>query len=203
MNEYKYASKVLGKEKKEFKLFDGIKKIVFKILISILLLLMGLIILKIDKKSSGTIYKFIYETNFDFATLNELYKKYFGDIIPFESEVSSFMKQDIPVFSEEISYKNLSIYKEGVSLEVGTDYLVPVLDEGIVIFIGEKEGFGNTVIIQQTDGVNVWYGNISNINANLYDYVSKGEFLGTAVSNDIYFVLEKDGEYLDYKEYFK
>lgn len=199
MQEYKSVSKYLGKQKSEFRLKDFFKKVLIKTLICILLLLIGLITLRIDKKSNQVIYKFIYETNFNFAKVNEWYQKYFGDILPFQKE----SEKDIPVFDEELIYKNLSVYKEGISLEVGTDYLIPVLENGIVIFIGNKDNYGNTVIIQQTDGVNIWYGNITNVNFDLYDYVSKGEFLGSAQGDNIYLVAEKEGEYLDYKDYFK
>ena len=30
--------------------------------------------------------------------------------------------------------------------------MVPVLESGIVIFMGEKAGYGNTVVIEQVDG---------------------------------------------------
>lgn len=199
MNEYKSVAKMLDKKKKDFSFSILFKNLLFKVLVCVLLLLVGLIVLKIDYKSSKTIYKFIYETNFNFAKVNELYQEYVGDIIPFQSD----SKKDIPVFSEDIIYKNLSIYKDGVSLEVGVDYLIPVLEDGIVVFIGEKEDYGNTIIIQQTDGVNVWYGNVTNVNVNLYDYVAKGEFLAASQSENIYFLFEKEGEYIDYKTYFK
>lgn len=199
MNEYKSVSKVLGKKKQEIGLGKIFKNLLFKVLVCILILLLGLIALKIDYKSNKVIYKFIYETNFNFAKINELYQKYLGDIIPFQAKT----EEEIPVFSEDIVYKSLSIYKDGVSLTVGSDYLIPVLENGIVVFIGEKENYGNTIIIQQVDGVNVWYGNVTNVNVNLYDYVSKGEFLAASSQEDIYIVFEKEGEYLDYKNYFK
>ena len=41
---------------------------------------------------------------------------------------------------------------------------------GIVIFIGEKEGYGNTVVVEQVDGIDVYYSNVSVSNIKLYDY---------------------------------
>ena len=35
----------------------------------------------------------------------------------------------------------------------------------------------------------------------LYDYVEKGKLLGETKDNNLYLVYQKDGQYLDYKEY--
>ena len=59
-----------------------------------------------------------------------------------------------------------------------------------VTYIGEKEGYNNTVIIQQSNGYYAWYGNIKE-NVKLYDYVESGTQIGTA-SNEYYYVLLKD-----------
>ena len=66
-------------------------------------------------------------------------------------------------------YKDASIYKKGVKLNVDDNYLVPIIESGIVVFIGNKDDYGKTVIIEQVDGVNVWYGNIDNINVSFSD----------------------------------
>ena len=91
---------------------------------------------------------------------------------------------------------------EIVKLKVDKNYLVPILESGIVVFIGDKEGYGKTIIIEQTDGVNAWYGNVDNINVSLYDYVSKGEFLAEA-NEKLYMVFQKNGKYLKYTDYLK
>ena len=49
----------------------------------------------------------------------------------------------------------------------------------------------------------MWYGNLQNINVELYDYVEKGKLLGEAKGTNLYLVYQKDGEYVDYKEYIK
>ena len=65
----------------------------------------------------------------------------------------------------------------------------------------ENEDYGKTVIVEQVDGVCVTYGNISSLNVNLYDYVSKGEFLGSSNGSYLYLVFEKDGKYLKYNDF--
>ena len=80
------------------------------------------------------------------------------------------------------------------------DYLVPALDSGIVIFLGDKEGYGKTVIIQQENGIDVWYSNLKEINLQLYDYIKDGSLIGS-VDEKLYLVFIKDGEILDYQKY--
>ena len=59
-----------------------------------------------------------------------------------------------------LSLTNKESYKDGVSLSVTDDYLVPSQLGGIVVFVGEKEGYGKTVVVQQYNGIDLWYGNI-------------------------------------------
>ena len=84
---------------------------------------------------------------------------------------------------------------------MGSNYLVPTLNGGLIIFIGEKEEYGNTVIVQQADGVDVWYSNINNITVKLYDYVESGSFVGEVKDDYFYLVFKKDGGVLNYQDY--
>lgn len=65
---------------------------------------------------------------------------------------------------------------------------------GLIVFIGEKEGLGNTLIIQGIDETDYWYSNIENSNFSLYDYVSKGELLGITKTNKLYLTFQKKWE---------
>lgn len=181
----------------EFKVSKFVKYLFSKILICIIILITGLIVLKYDSNNSKIIYKFIYETNFSFASFKSFVNKYFKDIIPFDGNINSSKE----VFNESLKYNSLSIYKDGVSLSVTDNYLIPIISEGIVTFIGKKDDFNNTVIIQTSNGVDIWYGNVSSSNVKIYDYVKKGEFLGMTDGNTLYLAFYKDGKALSYKEY--
>ena len=90
---------------------------------------------------------------------------------------------------------------DGVELEVASNYLVPNLESGMVIFVGEKENLGKTVIIEQVNGVEVWYSNLSSININIYDYVEKGSLIGEVSDQKLYLTFKKDGQILNYEYY--
>jgi len=196
MNEYDYRYRKKNKSKKvtsNFKSF--IIRIFNQILLSIILLLGSLIAIKTNDEIKTFIYDEIYQKTFHFTKVNNWYQKYFGNIFPLDKFSST------PVFSENITYSEASIYKDGVKLRVTNNYLVPFLESGIVVFIGEKEEYGNTIIVQQVNGIDVWYSNVSISNIKMYDYVEKGSLLGECNSDFLYMVFQKDGGFLDYKEF--
>ena len=45
------------------------------------------------------------------------------------------------------------------------------------------------------------YSNIKNNKYKLYDYIEKGELLGEVNGDNLYISFQKNGEYLDYKNY--
>ena len=187
------------KNKKKIKKEPNLKVFRFfsEFLITIALTLTTLIILKSNPKLKSMFYKQVFENNFSFAEVNNLYKKYFGSSIPFKD----FFVSSKPVFDEKLNFEEKSIYKEGVKLTVTDKYLVPNQLSGLVVFIGEKEGYGNTVIIQQANGIDLWYGNIENVNVKLYDFVEKGDLIGNTKDNILYLVYKKDGEVINYEDY--
>ena len=111
--------------------------------------------------------------------------------------IGAYAKGSDPLCDKAIALKEkIDNY---LKLSVDNDYLVPSLETGLVIFTGVKEDFGNVVIIQQVDGVDIWYGNLTNINVKLYDYVDKGTLIGSC-NNVLYLVHKKDGEFLNYED---
>ena len=79
--------------------------------------------------------------------------------------------------------------------------MIPALESGVVVFLGEKEEYGTTIIIEQINGVEVFYSNVDALNLKLYDYVEKGKLIGEVKDNKLYLVFSKDGKYLNYKDY--
>lgn len=168
-----------------------------KFLLVIILTLITLIAIKKDIKFKELFYKYVYEDSINFAKINEYYEKIFGSYIPFEDTTNKVT----PVFNEKLTYISSNKYLDGVKLTVENNYLVPVLQSGLVVYMGEKEGYGNTVIVQGIDGIDIWYGNVTNISISLYDYIDKKSLLGTTKDDVLYLVYKKDGEILNYEEY--
>ena len=107
----------------------------------------------------------------------------------------------LPVSSLKIQYDSLKKYKDGVILSVSQNYAISCLESGIVIFTGEKEGYGNTVIIQGADETEFWYANLNGLKVQMYDYIKKGEIVGEALDGKLVLAFKKDGKVLDYKKF--
>ena len=172
MNRYEYEQS-RKKTNGKRRLKKSVKNFISRVMITIILFLVALILLK------------------------KVYEKYFGTIL----SVDKIIPEEEQVFSEKIDYKKSNVYKDGVELTVQKEYLVPSLESGIVVFMGEKEEYGTTVIIQQINGVDVWYANIDAKDIKMYDYVKKGTLIGQTKSKKLYLVFQKEGKYLSYKEY--
>ena len=168
-----------------------------KSLITIIIMLIILIFIKSNDRFKSDFYKKVYSNNLSFTYFKKLYNKYIGD-----SEIFDKVIKTETVFNEEFMYSSKEKYLDGVKLIVNENYLVPINESGIVVYVGEKEGYNNTVIIQRIDGIDEWYGNINDVNVKIYDYVKKGELLGQ-VNNELYLVYKKDGNVLNYDEYIK
>lgn len=189
----KEIEKILDRKKKGKKGFQFLSKL---LLLGIIFFIV-LIYAKMSDSNKLMLHQKVFGKTIHFTAINKWYNEHFGKILP----IKNLMKEVEPVFHEELEYTKENIYKDGVALTVSNEYLVPVLHDGIVNFVGNKEDYGKTVIIEQSDGTEAWYANVTNLNIGLYDYVDKGEFLGQSINDVIYLVFKKDGKVVDYKKY--
>lgn len=185
------------KKETEEKIIKYLRSLISRSMIVIVLFLILAILSKSNKTYKDLIVKNIYEENISFAKIKSLYDKYLGGIAPLDKAID----KEITVFNEKLVYDNASLYHDGVKLEVANNYLVPIQEEGMVIYIGEKENYGKVVIVEGIDGIDIWYGNMETTTAELYDYVLKNNYLGTTKGNVLYLAYQKDGKFLDYKDY--
>lgn len=170
-------------------------KFVNKLLVLGILFVGVLITVKVNPTAASWVKTHVYMDNFSFAQIENWYHKYIGGIF------SSNDDEVTQVFSETIPYTSLEPYYDGVRLKVSSGSVVESLLSGIIVSIGETEHYGNTIVVEQVDGVSVWYGNVDVSDVKLYDYVEKGQILGMSRSEDLYLVLMKDGAYLNYQDY--
>ncbi|MEG1495711.1 MAG: M23 family metallopeptidase [Bacilli bacterium] len=204
MEEYKSVAKFRKKHGqgkgliKETQIKVFLTSFLSRLLIVILLFTLALIGCK-NPKVKAFINEQVYHTNFKFASIKQLYQKYLGNIMPFKDTIPNTK----PVFSEKLEYKSVNVYKDGVIMKVGSNYLVPVIESGIVVFIGDKEGYGKVIVVQQVNGIDLWYGNINISDIKLYDYIEKGSLIGESKDENIYLVFQKEGKFLNYKDYLK
>ena len=195
MNVEEYRNKKTVKKKLVLK--KGIRSFINRLLIVTIIFLSCLILIKSNNSFKNILIKYVYEDSFKFTKLKAIYEKYFGKIL----SIDKVAPKEEAVFNEKLEYSKANVYNDGAVLTVSDNYMVPTLESGIVVFIGEKEGYGSTVIIEQVDGIDVWYSNINANNIKMYDYIEKGSLIGEVKGKKLYMVFQKDGAFLDYKKY--
>lgn len=183
--------------KKRYVLKRNSKIFLSKMLITIILFLGALICIKKDISMKELIKENVYEKSIKFTNSQQIYDKYFGKYLSVERNKDETKS----VNNEKLYFTKEEKYLNGVKLTVNSNYLVPALENGVIIFIGEKENLGNTMIIEQIDGIETIYSNINLSNYKLYDYIEKGDYIGEALNKKLILQFQKNGEFLDYKEF--
>lgn len=185
------------KNVKEEKIIKYLRNLMMRCLFLIVIFLVLAILSKSSVEFKNYIYKNIYTDNISFSKIRKIYNKYLGGVVP----LKKISNDTYPVFKEKLEYNDISKYLDGVKLEVGDNYLVPVINSGLVLYIGQKDGYNNTVIIEGENGVDIWYGNMSNVSLKLYDYVEAGSLLGEVNNNTLYLVYSEDNDFLNVEDY--
>lgn len=168
-----------------------LSKLFSRFLVCIIFILGCLIILKSSPSLKKDVYQYVFNSNISFGKFQQIYEKYIGKF-PF--------KESVQTVSSNFNYLKNEEYKDGAKLSVGKDYVTVSRKSGIVIFAGEKEGYGKTVIVQEADDLEVWYGGLKEIKVSMYDYLKSGEVIGSC-DDDLYMAFMKDGKVLNYKKY--
>ena len=147
--------------------FD-INSIISKILLSIIFLLVSIILINKNENIRKFYEDKVFNDSLSFIKFNDLYNKYFGSI-------TETYSPDELVFNENIQYTSIADYLNGKELTVTSNYLVPSIGSGIIVYLGNKDDLGNTCLIQGVDGVDIWYSNITDTDIKVYDYLESGK----------------------------
>lgn len=164
-----------------------------------IILFLGLaIVCKGNVQYKNVIHDKLFCDSISFSYFQGIYNNYLGGIFPIENVFDVNMKA---VFDEKLSYSDISAYGDGAALVVSSNYMVPNMEKGIVVYVGQKDKYNNVVIVENQDGVDIWYGNLCNTLVKLYDNIESGTYLGESCDNMLYLVYTRGNEYLDYRDY--
>ncbi len=174
------------------------KNLLSRSLLTVIFVLGSIIFTNISPKNHQLYEDYVLENSLEFTKINKFFQKYFGEV-----DIAKPKKEEdsTSVFLNSLNYTSIENFKNGYKLSLAPSSIINVITSGIVVFIGDKDDLGNTVIIQGNDGVDIWYSNITDTDINVYDYVESGSIIGTSSSDYIYLTLNKDGKYLNYEEY--
>lgn len=189
MKDSKYYKKKLKKQGKD----DERLSILFsKLLLAVIFVLGSLVLTNFSSSLKDKYVKEVLEKNIDISYINKFYNKYIGRGKKEEEEV---------LVANLDSSKEYEKVGESVKFTMEAEEPITTLEGGIIVFIGDKDDLGNTVIVQGNDGVDIWYSNILMTDYSLYDYVSKGDKLGVSMSDNYLVTIKKDDKTLEYEEY--
>lgn len=163
-------------------------------LISVILVLLCAIYINISDKNLITFKDHFFNETLAFTKINNLYTKYFGDIVP------DSLNNVMPVFESGKKYTNITPENNSYRVDL-TSNVLPFLESGVVVFLGEKEGYGKTMIVQGIDGVDIWYSNLENYNVTMYDYVEKESIVGEFKENKALLTFIGNGQNISYENY--
>ena len=171
-----------------------INKYLTRFMLAIIFFLASIIFTNISDTNLLLYKEYVLTESLPFTKIKNWYEELFGSVLPKSENTQTVM-------SGKLVYKEITDYLDGESLTVNAKSLVNALASGVVVYLGEKEGYGNTVIIQGIDGADIWYGNLENISVSLYDYIESDTILGNTTDEYLYLVIKKDNKFIKYEDY--
>ena len=193
MDDYLNSAKMRRKNSFSAKKVN-LKPVISKFLLAIIFFLVSVIFTNMSDKNLLLYKEYVLTESMPFTKIKGWYEDLFGEVLP-NSDNNKM------VMSGHLVYKSIDKYLDGEVLTLNNNTLINNLTSGIVVYSGEKEGYGNTVIVQSVDGADIWYGNITNLGVKLYDYVETKNIIGQAKDNKLYVLFMKDNKILDYNDY--
>lgn len=182
--------KYLGNTNKSY---SKAHKYITKVLLSIIILFSCLIICDLSAPGKAFIKKHVFEETFDFMEFKNIYNFLAGK----KEEKQDESKYALKSF---INYKSKEKYLNGEKYFTNAGEVLCALESGIVIFTGEKESLGPTIIIQGSNGFDFWYSGVEDINPKLYDFIKKDDIVGV-LKEEFILQIVKDDKYYTYEEY--
>ena len=171
-----------------------ISQIFSKILISIIIILICTIYIKLSPDNLSAFKSIVFENSMAFNKINNLYHSLFGSVLPSDKDNTVGVNNTVGAYEK---------YLDGVKIHVDKGSTISSITSGILVYQGQKEGLGNTLIVQGVDGTDIWYSGLTNSNYKLYDYIETGTILGECIDNYYILTLYKDRKLLDYEDYIK
>ena len=149
-----------------------------KILLCTIIILLIAITSKKNPALKEKIYNQLFVEKINFSKYKNIYNKYLGGFFFIKTNKESNYR-DSYVFNNKLKYTKIEKYKDGAKIYVDKNYLVSSLNNGIVVFQGEKEDYKHVTIVEDDKtGINTWYGNICNSTLKLYDNITNNDYIG-------------------------
>lgn len=154
---------------------------------------------------------------FDFQEVAVWYEKTFGEnptLLPTLSRRSPGAQgnsTDSGMYIAPVTGTILTPFSEdgqGILLSAGDDGQVQAIDQGWVVFAGDHEKLGKTIVIRHQHAVEAWYANVDRILVKKDDWVQAGETIAILNRNSdpsgkngksgvLYFALKQENRFIN------
>lgn len=209
MNDKVSSSSFQDTEVKIHPLFNK-QSFMIRSMIAACLFLSAGILFKADSERVAPIQGYVSDLmvqDFQFATVKEWYEGKFGNPVAlFPTAPESETAGEKPVYALPASGKVLENFEttgKGIMVETVLSSEVEAINAGVVTYAGNKDGTGQTVVVQHTDGSESWYGMLDSIDVSLYDFVQTKDKLGSVTNSEdgetgtFYFAIKKNEAFID------
>lgn len=179
----------------------------FKGILSVILFFGASLIMESDQPLLSQVKHFTGQAmteEFPFAKVNIWYQETFGSPLAFTSEErNNRLEADDHLTLPVMGSVKESFQANGKGIMISPDATTNVssMHEGVIIFSGNDRETNKTVVVQHADGSETTYGNLSEIDVHLYQFVTANQKIGTFTptqnSQSVYFSIEKDDQYID------
>lgn len=182
----------------------------FKLLLSACLVLVTAIIFKDDSlvfQEAKSVVQSTMEEEFQFTAVSTWYREQFGEPLALfqpKEDTKTELAVDTNQFSVPASGRVLESFQDnGQGIMVETESpSVEAMEEGIIVEMAEKSDTGLTIVLQHADGTKSWYGNLNEVDVDLYAFVKKGTELAKIKTTEnekgtYYFAIKKGDSFID------
>lgn len=185
-----------------------------KIVCSFLLITGVYMVMKSDHPQFASSQEFIIEVmqrEYNVTGVMTWYEQTMGDQPSFLPKIINRNEQEkstpvkgyvVPVSSGKV-VSSFGQNHQGIRVGTTTSLPVEVVKEGWVRFVGEREGLGQTIIIDHGQGEESWYGELQDVQVQVHDWVKQGDVVGTTSlsaesgQGQFYFALKKNSSFVD------
>lgn len=179
-----------------------IRKVTIQSILSLMLLAVTYVMVQQDATSKAVITELMHRP-FNFQGVTAWLKQNIGaspTILPaFRPETSERSEWISPVSGKIILPFNQE--RNGVVVRTKKNAKVVAPKDGWVLFAGEKEGIGRTVILQHVDGKHTWLSLLDSYEVKTKQWVKQGELIGTAGFKSgqslLYLAVQENGKFLN------
>jgi stage IV sporulation protein FA len=190
------------------------EKLFIKIVVSFFLLSVAYVVNHVSfpgAEKYRTVMNEVLHRSYNFAGMSAWYEKNFGAVPTLLPAVGTIGNEAKPVLQAQSMLLKAPAKGKVVQTfaEQGNGlYFAPqeaaihAIDQGWVTFAGQKEGLGNTIVIQHAKGMETWYAGLATIEVKPNDWVEAQRTIGKVVAEEttvkpVYFAVKKNEQFVD------